>query len=208
MSMERYKQVIHEDFIKDADFMDRTIKNLGLDTNSRVLDVGTGLGAMSILLALNGFDVLTGQPEKDPEWDECKKAHNGHDAEHGHHHAFPMSDWKDNARAVGVKDKIKFQFLNAEHLDFPDGSFDGVFMYDTLQHIKNRERALNESLRVVDTGGLVCVIEWNEKSIAETEEEYGFTIDYIDPGEILEREDVSVDRIEGTFVNVFILRKL
>ncbi len=65
LGMKKFKKVIHEDFAKDA-----TINNLNLDKNSKIFDIGTGLGAMVILLALNGFDVLTGEPEVNPERDE------------------------------------------------------------------------------------------------------------------------------------------
>ncbi len=164
---------------------------------------------MSILLAINGFNVLTGQPEEDPEWEPHETDHCEHDGKHeSHHHGFTMSDWKDNARAVGVEDKIKFQHLNAERLNFPDESFDGIFMYDTLQHIKNREVALNECIRVMKVSGLICVIEWNEKSIKDDEEKYGFTIDYIDPKHILKRDDISIELITGNFVNMFLIRKI
>lgn len=105
------------------------------------------------------------------------------------------------------QDKITFQYLNAESLDFPDNSFESIFIYDTLQHIKNREKALNECIRVLRARGLICIIEWNEKSIKDTEEKNGFTIDYIDPGEILNREDISIELIPGDFVNIFILKK-
>ena len=140
--LEKYKQVIDKDFTKDADFIDRTIKNFGLDKNSSILDIGTGFGAMSILLAMNGISVLTGQPKKDRE------------AEHDH---AALSNWKENAKALNVEDKITFQYLNAESLHFPDDSFDGIFMYDTLQHITNRERALTECIRVMEPRGLICI---------------------------------------------------
>lgn len=123
-------------------------------------------------------------------------------------HQFVLSDWKEKARALSVEDKIKFQYLNAESLNFPDDSFDGIFMYDTLQHIKNREAALNECIRVLKVRGLICIIEWNEKSITDTEEKYGFAIDYIDPRKILNREDISIELIAGDLVNIFILRKI
>ena len=138
MSLETYKQIIPEDFTMDADFIDQMIKQLGLAENARILDIGTGLGAMSILLALNGYHVLTGQPEEDLEWDECQTHHSGHhglEAEQLHHHGDQGFDWRDNARALGVEEMITFRYLNAESLDFPDGSFDGIFLYDSLQHI-------------------------------------------------------------------------
>jgi ubiquinone/menaquinone biosynthesis C-methylase UbiE len=80
-------------------------------------------------------------------------------------------------------------------------------MYDTLQHVKNRELALNESLRVLKPHGLICVIEWNEKSIREDEERYGFKIDYVDPREILNRDDINIQLSTGEFTNIFMIRK-
>lgn len=203
MRLEKYKQVIGEDFTEDADFINETIKNLNLNKSAKILDIGTGLGAMSILLALHGFNVLTGQPKEDPEWN-----HKRHHSEHEHEHYGFANDWREKARAMGVEDKIEFQYLNAESLNFPDSSFDSIFMYDTLQHIRNREKALSECIRVLKETGLICVIEWNEKSIKDTEEKYGFTIDYIDPRKILNRVGISIELIEGDLVNIFIIRKI
>jgi SAM-dependent methyltransferase len=207
MTLEKYKQVIGEDFGRDADFMDKAIKDLDLDKNSKILDIGTGFGAMSILLALNGFEVLTGQPEHDEEWDELAEYHHNHSGSHDHHHSFEIGDWRKNAKVLGVEEKIKFQYLDALNLEFDDETFDGIFMYDSLQHIKNRKDALNESMRIIKNNGLICVIEWNMRSIKETEEKEGFTIDYVDPGEILDRKDISCEMIKGDYINIFILRK-
>ena len=207
MNLEKYKQVIHDDFSSDADFMDKTIKGLGLDKNAKILDIGTGMGAMSILLALNGFDVLTGQPEHDPEWEELSEGQHEHCEGQNHHHEYCMSDWRENAMALGVEDRIRFKYLDATKLEFTDKSFDGIFLYDALQHIKDRKLALNECIRLLTQDGLICVIEWNEKSIKETEEKYGFTIDYIDPAQILNRDDAAIKMIKGNKVNAFIIRK-
>jgi SAM-dependent methyltransferase len=208
MNMELYKLVIHEDFTKDAEFLDSAIKNLDLDNDVKILDIGTGLGAMAILLALNGFNVVTGQPEEDPEWDHISEHHCVHDDDHEHHHpGFFDSDWKENAKAAGVEDKIEFRNMNAESLDFSDESFDGIFMYDTLQHIKQRRAVLNECIRVMKRDGVVCVIEWNERSIRDDLEKYGYDIEYIDPGKIVDRNDITIDRIEGEYLNIFVIRK-
>ena len=88
MSLETYKEVIHEGFSKEADLIDKIIKRLKLNKNAKILDIGTGMGAMSILLAINGYKVITGQPEHNPEWEEMKKQHYEHDhaTGHGHHH--------------------------------------------------------------------------------------------------------------------------
>ncbi|GAG21489.1 unnamed protein product, partial [marine sediment metagenome] len=61
MSLEKYKEVIHKDFLKDIDFINKTIIKLNLPPDSKIIDIGTGIGAMSILLALNNLNVLTGE---------------------------------------------------------------------------------------------------------------------------------------------------
>ena len=77
INLAKYKKIFRE-FAADADFINEIINNLNLEKDSKILDIGTGMGAMSILLALNGFHVLTGEPEVKPEKD-------GED-HHGHHH--------------------------------------------------------------------------------------------------------------------------
>jgi ubiquinone/menaquinone biosynthesis C-methylase UbiE len=80
-------------------------------------------------------------------------------------------------------------------------------MYDALQHIQNREQALHECLWVLAPNGVLCVIEWNKKTIEFENEKYGYEIDYLDPREYLEHDDISVDTYYGEFTNFYILRK-
>lgn len=209
MSLDKFKEVIHDDFARNAEFIDRTIKQLNLDKTSKILDIGSGLGAMSIILALNGFNVLTGEPEVDPERDNYDQYLQGEGEKEDHdHHDFFESDWKESAKVVGVENQINFQYFDAQDLPFPDESFDGIFLYDTLQHIQKRYLALIECIRILNPNGVICVIEWNEKSIEEDYKKYGFKIDFIDPREILTRKEVSIEVILGTYVNIYIIRKI
>lgn len=212
MSLEKYKQVINEDFTKDVDFMSKTISKLNLDNKSMILEIGTGIGAMSILLALKGFNVLTGEPEVNHEKDEFDHhSHKKHQECHGegHHEHIDgvWNDWRESAKAVGVYNKIKYQYFDAENLPFSQKTFDGIFMYDSLQHIKNRKLAIEECLRVLKPSGIICVIEWNQKSIDEDYDKYGYNIDKIDPRQILNKDDISTEIFKGEYINIFIFRK-
>lgn len=202
-AQKKSKQVIHKDFSKSADFIDKFIKELNLDKSSKILDVDTGFGAMAIFLALNGFTVITGQLEEDP--------HNHDDFRHDHHEQSNYGNfdfnWKKNDRALGVEDKIKFQFIDAENYPFPDESFDGIFMYNTLQYVGNKKLALHECIRLMEPEGLTAIIEWNEKAIEEDFKKYGYKIDFIDPRKYLKDDEIIIKLVKGDHLNIYILQK-
>ncbi|NVM18154.1 MAG: class I SAM-dependent methyltransferase [Candidatus Lokiarchaeota archaeon] len=208
-----YKKIFGE-FATDADFINEIIGNLNLEKDSKILDVGTGLGTMSILLALNGFHLLTGEPEVDPEREG--EEHHGHyheDNNESHvenneeHNVAYWIDWRESAKNLGVEDKIRYQNFDVQSLTFNNQSFDGIFLYDTLQHVKNREKALKECIRVLKNNGVIVIIEWSKKQIEEDFKKYGYKIDYIDPRDFLNRKDILIEQLNSEVINVYLLRK-
>lgn len=168
---------------------------------------------MSTLLALNGFSVITGEPEVDPETESLNhhnhhyhnKTHDGHQCEqHKEHNWSSWNDWRDSAKKLGVEGKIKYQYFDVQDLPFGDSSFDGIFLYDSLQHIPNRVLALNECLRVVNDNGVIVVIEWSKKQIEREYKTYGYKIDFIDPQDYLKQRDISTEVLKGEIINFYI----
>ena len=200
-----FKAIWSSEWAHDVEFVALAIHHLKLNNRSKVLDVGTGQGIMAVSLALNGYNVITGEPE------EGSTAHEHFEHEKGEHlqehHEFNFTDWREAAKVAGVEDKIRFQHLNAENLQFQSESFDAVFLYDALQHINDRASAINECIRITRQEGLVCVIETNDDGIKYIKETEGFDIDKVDPREMPLNEDVSTEVLEGQYSNAYILRK-
>jgi ubiquinone/menaquinone biosynthesis C-methylase UbiE len=204
MKLDKYKKIFRE-FAEEAEFMNDNINQLNMDKESKILDIGTGMGAMSTLLALNGFIVLTGEPKVDPEGHN-HGTHNHHD-HHAKHDDGAWNNWKKSAKMLGVEDMIKFQNFDAQDLPFEDFSFDGIFLYDALQHIQDRKLALNECLRILNKKGVIVVIEWSKKQIEKDYKKYGYEIDYIDPQDYINREDIIIRVSQGETINFYVIRK-
>jgi ubiquinone/menaquinone biosynthesis C-methylase UbiE len=66
-----------------------------------------------------------------------------------------------DAAARGLTN-LHYQEGSAYQLPFPDASFDAVYAHQVLQHLRERESAVREMLRVVRPEGLVAVrdVDW------------------------------------------------
>jgi len=113
----------------------------------RILDVGMGdCGCMSLYLAKRGFDVT------------------GIDSS-------PLAVHKSREEAAGKKFKGSFQArrINAIKTPFEKESFDAVFSYHSLHHMKNMPKAIHEMFRVCKKGGLVVISDLHARGRREYE---------------------------------------
>ena len=130
MDIREVKKKLGGQFSFMFDFINSTVKDLELHKDARILDVGTGQGRMAIILALNNYKVITGEPEgDDPE--------------------YAQQDWLANARKVNVDHLISFKYLEAENLPFGDNFFDAIFSMGALHHMGDKVAAFSEFSRTV-----------------------------------------------------------
>ena len=65
----------------------------------------------------------------------------------------------DYAQKIFPENNIEIFRMNLEDMQFEDNYFDMVCMSDALHHIKNREKVLNEMIRVLKPEGLMLITE-------------------------------------------------
>ncbi|MBU4201771.1 MAG: class I SAM-dependent methyltransferase [Candidatus Altiarchaeales archaeon] len=118
-------------------------RNLNLDKNSKILDVGTGTGFLSLLLAESGYKVA----------------------------GIDLSE-KMLSKAIEKSESnrldIEFQVGDAENPPFEDESFDAIVSRHVLWTLPNPENAIREWHRILKPRGKVIIIdgEWSSDSIS------------------------------------------
>ena len=72
---------------------------------------------------------------------------------------------KENAKAEGVADRVRFESGDARKLVYPEGNYDVVVSANALHNLEDdreRGRALREMLRVLKPGGRLLVFDTAE----------------------------------------------
>jgi ubiquinone/menaquinone biosynthesis C-methylase UbiE len=185
MDFSKAKGILGNDFNRDADFLSSVVSKLKLAKNSKVLDVGTGRGQMAILLALHGYQVLTGEPEG-ANW----------------------GDWKTPAKNVNVEDMIAFKPFNAEKMPFNNASFDAIFLYASFHHINSKKLALSEFLRVMKPKGTLIIIELTDEGVEVVRKRWKGHPDAVDPRVYTKDLGFEVKVIESKYLNAYIYSRI
>lgn len=113
----------------------------------KILDVGMGdCGCMALFLARRGFRVT------------------GID-----HSSWAIHKSRKEAEKFKLKGSFRAKRAKAENIPFEDGSFDAVFSYHSLHHMKNLTRVIGEMARVCKMGGLIVISDLHWKGRREYE---------------------------------------
>ncbi|MDM8523603.1 class I SAM-dependent methyltransferase [Desulfococcaceae bacterium HSG8] len=189
MNITQAKKILGEHFGFMAEDANKAVQYLKLPSDAKILDVGTGLGYFAIVLALNGYSVLTGEPESDNS-------------------IYAKRDWSGNFQKAGVDNLIKFQTFDSRGFPFDDNSFDAIFFFSVLHHIDEdyRTKVLQESARISGPGAVVCFFEPNENGIKIIMEHDPSHPEPADPAKYTQGTDLSLEKTKGVFFDCFIFR--
>jgi len=136
-----------KDFIQAKyDFVDEMMRfgGISLDTDSgaKVLDVGCGIGGSSRYLAKRlgpGASVtgITLSPNQVKRATELAKDQN--------------------------VPNVNFTVMNALDMDYPDNTFDVVWAVESGEHMPDKEKYINEMMRVLKPGGKFVMATWCQR---------------------------------------------
>ena len=125
-----------------AHFVHELVRWSGLDqlpSGSRVLDVGCGIGGSARILARDyGLDVLGISIS-------------------------PAQIARATALTPASLPHCRFQVMDALDLKAADGSFDAVWSVEACPHMPDKQRYVDELLRVLRPGGRLAVADWNRR---------------------------------------------
>ncbi len=107
-----------------------------------ILEVGTGKGYFTLVLAKKGYTFTS----IDISEEEQKFA-------------------RLNIKYFGLENQVDFRIMNAENLDFEDNSFDIIFLINTIHHLDNPYRVIDELIRVVSFEGKIILSDFTNEGL-------------------------------------------
>lgn len=189
MQIEELRNILGGEFAFIFNEISPVLQGLKLERTANILDIGTGMGRMAIILALNGYKVTTGEPEEDTS-------------------EYAKKEWLKYAKKAKVDHLITYTPFNAEKMPFENASFDAIFILGALHHIGDIEKALKESLRILRKKGIICISEPNKSLIKIIRQgEHPSHPDPINPREYARNLDLSLEEIKLKYYNTYLLRK-
>jgi len=129
---------------------EQLLDQLALKGDEKILDIGCGRGLLAIGAAKR---LKTGKVTGIDVWNPQELSGNSADAA------------KENAKAEGVADRVRFEPGDARKLVYPDNHFDAVISANALHTLADdheREQALREGLRVLKPQGRLVVFDTAE----------------------------------------------
>ena len=125
----------------DQSWRRRAVRSLGAGDGATILDLATGTADLAILIAamVPGAKIIGVDPSSGM-----------------------LAIGKKKVLAGGLADRIDLREGDAQALDLPDRSVDGVTMAFGIRNVPDRPRALREMARVTKPGARIAILELSE----------------------------------------------
>lgn len=120
----------------------KIIFNNSLPFSGEILEIGTGKGHFTLVLAKHGYNFISIDISKQEQ-------------------EIAML----NLRYFGLEKQVIFKIEDAECLSFPSQSFDTIFSVNVFHHLEKPAAVLNEIIRLLRHDGKVVLSDFNEKGM-------------------------------------------
>jgi ubiquinone/menaquinone biosynthesis C-methylase UbiE len=190
VNLEKVKGILGDRFSFTADDTNTAIETVKLPEAADVLDVGTGVGNMAIMLALHGHRVVTGEPAADDS-------------------IYAKQDWMTAAKKVNVDELIRFEPFDAADMPFGENRFDGIFFLGALHHIEAKKRSvvMKECVRISKDTSAICFLEPNKDLVRMIREADPSHSDAADPNDYVQGVHLVSQKISGKLFDIFVFKK-
>ncbi|MBN1353487.1 MAG: class I SAM-dependent methyltransferase [Candidatus Omnitrophica bacterium] len=133
-----------------------------------ILEVGTGKGHFTLVLAKEGYRFTS----VDISREEQKIA-------------------ELNLKYFELENFVDFRIEDAEHLSFKDNSFDIIFSVNTVHHLKNQFKVMDELIRIVTFEGKIILSDFSKEGFKMLDKIHS------SEGRIHERSRVNLQDIDA-----------
>ena len=127
------------DIAKERDFIIEKSQPI----EGKILEIGTGKGYFAVALAQKGYYFTT----VDISNEEQKFA-------------------KINIQFLRLQNRVNFVIADAQHLHFPDASYDISFGINLMHHLSEPLRVIDEFVRVTAPGGKIVISDFSKEGFS------------------------------------------
>ncbi len=133
---------LYKSFGYDIEKERRFILEKALPVYGNILEVGTGKGYFTLELAKEDYYFTSVDISKE----EQKFA-------------------QMNIKYFGLEKRVEFRIENAENLDFEDESFDIIFSVNTIHHLINPFKVIEELIRIIAFEGKIILSDFTKEGL-------------------------------------------
>lgn len=145
----------------------------------KILEAGTGKGHFASALAKQGYSLVTFDISQEE-----------------------MHFEKLNLAYIGLEKQVDFRIENAEHTTFADESFGTIFSVNTLHHLQNTYKVIDELTQILSRSGKLILSDFTEEGFAVIGKIHAFE------GGTHEKNDTALLDIESYLVKKgFVIKK-
>jgi ubiquinone/menaquinone biosynthesis C-methylase UbiE len=141
------KKKLYKSFGYDLDGEREFILEKAGPVYGKILEAGTGKGYFALILAKQGYSFVA----FDISQEELRFA-------------------KLNLAYFGLEKYADFKIQDAEHTSFADKSFNVIFSVNTIHHLRNTYKVIDELIRILSRGGKLILSDFTEEGFKVMDE--------------------------------------